>query len=127
MKSEGKSMKSKRGPTISFMIGCAIIIILVFPLTTFALSSRPPKIDEQANAAPDQFSEGDALRYGGLFGPLPDPYDHPMGDFMTGLGRTDAHDNPINTRDMGFGAGVKGFDAINRRICPEGALSCPDS
>ena len=125
-------MKSKRGPAIGFMICLIAIIILTFPLITFALNDGPPKTEAQGNIIPpDQFAEADALRYGGLFGPLPDPYEHqPMGEMarpMTGLGPTDVYGNPINTRDMGFGAGVRGFDAINRRACAEGALSCPGS
>jgi hypothetical protein len=69
-----------------------------------------------------QFQVGDALRYGGLFGPLPDPEFSMFPDlFLLPFGGTDP--GAPNSRDLGYGANLQGFEAQNRNIC-EDPLIC---
>ena len=81
---------------------CITLISSFSPL--FALSNRPQtQHDEQGNFIPNPFAEGDALRYGGLFGPLPDPYED--SSIQGALSFYDARvgfRKGIFVRDMGF-------------------------
>ena len=109
-------MKTKSSILIGFII-CSILT-LALPTATFALSNRP-QYDEQGNFVPNPFADNDAARYGGLFGPLPDP--DSMDNFVIGL-RNPELINPyesisrgLNSRNMGFGADENHFIPINRR------------
>ena len=116
------------------LFGC-LIVLLVFASNTLAMTDRPPRPaagENQDPYTPDQgFQEGDAIRYGGLFGPLPDPFEgfpDPFGiDPFPARPPSAGDENPLpQSRDMGFGAGIPGFSPINTGPrCPEGALSCP--
>ena len=86
----------------------ACLLSLALPVTALALSPRPPQ-SEEGGFAPNPFAEGDALRYGGLFGPLPDPYEFDPLAWMRSFR------NPISTRDMGFGVDEPHFIPITKR------------
>ncbi len=60
---------------ILFGLMLCLTLTSSFSQPLLALSSRPDfyQHDEQGNFVRDPFSEADALRYGGLFGPLPEP------------------------------------------------------
>lgn len=82
------------------------------------------------------FRESDALRYGGLFGPLPWFGDlRGIGEFSQEFGQpitpnsTEAPggSTPPNSRDMGYGINVPGLEPRTRTTCDPGALSCPGS
>ena len=110
---------------LSVVIGVVICLSLALslPHNVFALSDRPLKTDANGNVVPDPNAFGDAERYGGLFGPLPDPFqNNPLGDLLpynpvfggynTMMG---GHtNNRIYARDFGFGTDSSRFIAINR-------------
>lgn len=100
-------MKQKIGNSVLVLMFFSLMVILSVPL--FAL-------EEQGNL--DHFSEADAIRYGGLFGPLVDPYE---GDLFRGIDNDPT--NPfrplsplgtpgISTRDMGFNSGEDHYTPI---------------
>ncbi len=107
-------MKRKLSALVGIVI-CLSLIILSLPSNVFALSNRPPRTDANGNVIPDPNAFGDALRYGGLFGPLqgPDPFET-FGMYRRGIG--------IYPRDMGFGTNSSRFIAINRS-CSAGDCS----
>ena len=88
----------------SGLLLCFVLIVSV-PISAFALTDRPPQRDEQGNLVPNEFAEGDALRYGGLFGPLRPPDD---GMSLFGMNRPG-----IDARDMGFERDTQHFRQIN--------------
>ena len=91
---------------------CITFISSFSPL--FALSNRPPQQhDEQGNFIPNPFAEGDALKYGGLFGPLPDPSEdygpiNPFSMYFSGSGKG------MYVRDMGFERDTDHFTPITK-------------
>ena len=101
----------------ALLVFFALMLSLQTPI--LALTQRP-QYDEHGNLTPNPFAEGDALRYGGLFGPLPkpDPIENwriaeknpelvePLGGLGTSLG--------ISARDLGFGSGNDRYIPINR-------------
>ena len=116
-------MKEKVNVTISAMICLALIISL--PLSAFALTDRA-QYNQQGNFVPNQFAEGDAIRYGGLFGPLqeaapgeltPTALNNPeLVDPFAGLRNVG--------RDMGFGTNDSDrFPAITKKQCSYGDCS----
>lgn len=106
---------------LKWLAGFILLISLtvVLPVSTLALTdrpgietNRPVQHDEEGNFVPDPFAEGDALRYGGLFGPLspPDPWE------LMVIGYNNPHliGPPINARDIGFGSDNDRYIAINK-------------
>ena len=78
-----------------------------------ALSKRPPvPHDETGKFIPNPFAEADALRYGGLFGPLPAPEGDLFGSDMifypTSISRG------IYPREIGFSVDEPHFIPITR-------------
>src|SRR3989338_6290235 len=98
-------MKGKFGFLVCLMV--CLTLLFTLPITASALTARPPQ-SEEGGFAPDPFSEGDALRYGGLFGPLPDPYEF---DPLAGIR---SYRNPISSRDIGFGIDEPHYIAITK-------------
>lgn len=109
-------MKRKMNFIVGIMICLTLIVSLPFPV--LALSDRP-QYNEKGEFIPNPFAEGDALRYGGLFGPLPqeDPWEN-----LVIENRNPGLVNPfeaygrgmrIFARDMGFAVSDSRFKAIN--------------
>lgn len=98
-----------------------LTIVLIFSSNLFALTNRPSKPsedyphDSQGNFVPQPFAEGDAIRYGGLFGPLPEPYGFGEGPSLFQEIAKEAEQN-INTRDIGFEAEPDHFVPVARTI-----------
>ena len=88
-------------------IMACLTLLFTLPIIASALTARPPQSNEEGGFAPDPFAEGDALRYGGLFGPLPDPYEY---DPLAWL----SHRTQIFPRDMGFGVDEPHFIPITK-------------
>lgn len=96
-------MTGKPG-TFSLVVVIILCLIstLTLPPTALALTDRPPKTDAEGNIVPEPsnpFVEGDALRYGGLFGPIKemDPWER------MAIERENPHLLPPPfTRNLGF-------------------------
>ena len=109
-------MKRKWNTVIGVMI--CLTLILSLPQSILALTNRPPQTDANGNVIPDPDAFGDAERYGGLFGPLPDPYkDNPLGPILPDFGGY-RYPNAILqgwTRNMGFATDQSRFIPINKK------------
>ena len=108
-------MKGKVSAAIGIMLCLALIISL--PLPAFALTDRA-QYNEQGGFVPNSFAEGDALRYGGLFGPLEEGSDR--WELWAIERRNPELTNPFQNwaRDMGFGRDQSRYIPINRRDNP---------
>ncbi len=90
-----------------------LTLISAYAMPLLALSKRPPvPHDEQGNFIPNPFAEADALRYGGLFGALPDPYEDDL--FNDFYGYTPSYKPMIDVRGMGFSVDENHFIPITR-------------
>ena len=118
-------MKGKAIYAIGFVV--CVALMLALPITTFALSDRP-RTDAQGNILPETdnpFAQGDAIRYGGLFGPvkeldpaeqwilehrnpefMPNPFDSPFGTHQfarnSGFARDQSRYIPINRSSSSY-------------------------
>ena len=98
-------MKAKLIASSGLLLMCFVLIVSV-PISGFALTNRPPQRDDQGNLVPNEFAEGDALRNGGLFGPLRPPDE---GLMIFGIHNREQ----IDARDMGFEKDNQHFRQIN--------------
>lgn len=96
-------MKLKIRNLFCLLMFFSLTAILSVPL--FALPDSPP-VNEQGNPGSgnlDNFSEADAIRYGGIFGPLSLP-DLGLDIFTSEDPTSPFRASGISTRDIGFGS-----------------------
>ena len=127
---------TRKVTVVTCLVLCGFLISGLIP-NLFADNGGGSQTESAPPVVPDTgFQQSDALRYGGLFGPLPSPEDlRGVGEFAQNFGQpieptsTEATGTTLpNSRDMGFGANVPNLNAINRApACDPDALSCPGS
>ncbi len=111
-------MKRKVNAVASIVICLTLIVSL--PLPVFALSDRP-QYNEKGEFVPNPFAQGDAIRYGGLFGPLQqeDTWENlaieNRNPQLLNPFEAHGHGMGIFARNMGFGTDNSRYIPINRR------------
>lgn len=94
------------------IITCLVsVLALIFSsyVPAFAMSRRPDDVryhDETGKFIRDPFTQGDTIRYGGLFGPLPSPEWDTPNNLMNPWARS---------HDYGYSAGFYYIPGTNQR------------